>query len=126
MVAINFTIFVDKVASGEKCQTIRQKARCKPGDRLQLYTGMRTKACRKLGEGICTDVDYCSLRLGYITFGDASRHPSANEFARADGFPDYATMVKWFQDKYARPVFVGYVIKWRKITPGAPSPADRT
>ncbi len=35
MVAINFTVFQDKILDGSKCQTIRQAARCKPGDRLQ-------------------------------------------------------------------------------------------
>jgi hypothetical protein len=115
MVAFNFTMFVDKVASGEKLQTVRREARCKVGDRLQLYVNQRTKACRKLGDAICADVDYCAIKPEYITFGDASRHPNAHEFAKADGFGSYSDMVTWFQKKYKRHAFVGKVIKWQLI-----------
>lgn len=65
MVAFNFMPqFAPLVASGTKTQTIRQTARAKPGDRLQLYTGQRTKACRKLvdPDPVCTLVDYVGIR----------------------------------------------------------------
>ena len=52
MPALNFTMFVDKVESGEKRQTIRAYRKDgrdpKPGDPLYLFTGMRTTACRRL------------------------------------------------------------------------------
>ena len=51
MVAINFSPqFAGIVASGAKKQTIRKKNRFRIGDRLQLYTGQRTKNCKKLIE----------------------------------------------------------------------------
>lgn len=113
MIAINFSPeFVDDILSGKKRQTIRRTLRCKIGDSLQLYTGQRTKACRKIADAVCTDTDYCAIRPEYITFGDADKHPSADEFARADGFVDYADMVKWFQTKYDQRCFIGHVIKW--------------
>jgi hypothetical protein len=115
MVAINFTMFTDKVERGEKLQTVRREARCKVGDSLQLFTGMRTKNCRKLADAICTDVDYCAIRPEYITFGDASRHPDARMFALADGFGSYSDMVTWFQKQYECYAFIGKVIKWRLI-----------
>ena len=115
MVALNFSVFVDKVERGEKLQTIRRDFRGKVGDKIQLYTGQRTKKCRKLGEAICTDLDYCAIRPDYVTFGDADKHPDADDFAKADGFENYKTMVKWFQEKYDSYSFIGKVIKWQLI-----------
>jgi len=116
MVAFNFSPeFADAVASGAKRQTIRQTKRAKVGDRLQLYTGQRTKQCRKLIEPdpVCTVVDYCAVRPDYLTLGDVRLHPrDIDEFARADGFADYAAMVAWFKAKYGSPFFIGYVHKW--------------
>lgn len=39
MPSINFTVFIDKIISGEKNQTIRPigKQKYKPGDKLCLY-----------------------------------------------------------------------------------------
>ena len=51
MVAYSFkTIFADQVAALRKCQTIRADRRrhARPGEPLQLFTGMRTRQCRKL------------------------------------------------------------------------------
>ena len=51
---VNFTVFIDKILSGEKRQTIRKAGKkwdkVKVGDKLTLYTGLRTKKCRKLDE----------------------------------------------------------------------------
>lgn len=65
MVAYNFQArFAPDVAAGRKLQTIRaegRRAHAKAGDRVQLYTGMRTKACRKLAEGTCVVSTYCQI-----------------------------------------------------------------
>lgn len=56
MPALNFQKqFAPKILSGDKKQTIRgaRKYPIKVGDRLYLYTGMRTQQCTKLGESIC-------------------------------------------------------------------------
>ena len=56
MPALNFQKqFVPLIESGEKRQTIRsqRKQPIKVGDLLYLYTGQRTKNCRKLAESIC-------------------------------------------------------------------------
>lgn len=121
MVAFNFSPqFVPLVASGVKRQTIRQKARAKPGDNLQLYTGMRTKNCRKLidPDPVCTLVDYVSIRPQYLTLGNTKKHSGdADDFARRDGFKDYDDMVRWFQERYGSPYFQGYVHAWTSQTP---------
>lgn len=114
MVAFNFSPeFAEAVASGEKRQTIRQTRRAKPGDALQLYTGQRTKACRKLRDAICESVDYVAIRPDYLTVGDKRKHPAdIDEFARLDGFENYRAMVSWFERKYGSPYFIGYVHRW--------------
>lgn len=116
MVAFNFQPqFVADIQSGAKTQTIRRSARAKVGDRLQLYTGMRTKACRKIvdPDPVCILTNYIALRPDGITFGDASLFPSADEFARMDGFRDYADMHRWFTDRYDDAYFVGRLTRWR-------------
>ncbi len=68
MPALNFTVFIDKILSGEKRQTIRKKRRypIKQGDKLFLYTGMRQKNCRKLGEAMCLKVIPISINLAAL------------------------------------------------------------
>ena len=59
MAALNFQKqFAPDVESGIKLQTIRAKRKnpIKEGETLYLYTGMRTKKCRKLGEVKCYSV----------------------------------------------------------------------
>lgn len=58
MPALNFNIFVDKVESGKKRQTIRLKRKrlIKKGDKLYFYTRMMHKDCRKIGEAVCVGV----------------------------------------------------------------------
>lgn len=116
MVALNFSPeFADDVESGRKKQTIRQNARVKPGQLIQLYTGQRTKVCRKLGEAICLDVTYVGLTERGITLGDVRRFPrDRDEFARLDGFPNYTAMWDWFRDRYETESFTGFVIRWER------------
>lgn len=112
MVAYNFQgRFADLVEAGQKCQTIRQKARCKPGDRLQLYTGMRTKACRKLRDAVCTHVQPLTLPL-------RDNPLITDAFARADGFKDSKEMQAWFYDRYKKWIFEGFLIRWNEYPVG--------
>ena len=57
--------FVTQVESGRKRQTIRamRKIPFKVGDKLFLYTGLRTKDCRKLGEVICERVRHILIEM---------------------------------------------------------------
>ena len=114
MVAINFSAqFADRVERGDKRQTIRRKRKCEPGDALQLYTGQRTKACRKLRDAVCADVTYVGLTERGVTLGDVRRFPrDIDEFARLDGFESYADMWRWFSERYKTSSFTGYVIRW--------------
>lgn len=119
MAALNFHArFAPLVESGKKKNTIRRTRRAKPGDILYLYTGQRTKACRKLGEGICTDVTEVTINRhwfverrmdGVLTsFRDEAKH----EIAVLEGFKDWPEMRDWFKAKYGLP-FTGFMHFWR-------------
>lgn len=116
MVAFNFAAeFAGPVERREKMQTIRQTRRAAVGDRIQLYTGQRTADCRKLSadDPVCVCVDYVAIRPDDLTVGDTSKHPrNRDDFARADGFKDYADMHRWFSERYGTEHFVGYLHRW--------------
>lgn len=118
MVSINFSDrFADLVASRAKRQSIRadKHNRYAKGKQLQLYTGLRTKGARKLTDAdpIITERVYCAVRPDYLTLGGPG-YPKIDidEFAALDGFANYAEMVRWFQDTYKQPTFIGYCIRW--------------
>jgi hypothetical protein len=110
--------FAPLVESGAKTQTIRKTCRAKPGDTLYLYTGARTKACRKLGEGRCVSVVSVAiddhgrtLVAGNIVAPMLFDPTCAENFAKADGFDSYADMVEWFRKQHGLP-FSGYLYRW--------------
>ncbi|CAA2140495.1 hypothetical protein [Hyphomicrobium sp. ghe19] len=113
MVAINFQAqFVFDIRAGVKTQTIRQTARCKSGDELQLYTGQRTKACELIGTATCAICepitiadDFLAVRHWRLPAGDAEH------IAKIDGFASLAAMRDWFRERYGLP-FTGHRIMW--------------
>jgi hypothetical protein len=135
MTAYNFqACFAPDVECMYKRQTIRAKGKrrhARPGERVQLYTGQRTKACRKLvdPDPVCTAADEIKLarddgagrfcvtitkktKRGLserVIHGDESRF---KRFARADGFKSMAAMMDWFEKAHGLP-FEGVLIKWR-------------
>jgi len=114
MVAYNFqTQFAPDVEAGRKRQTIRsdgKRRHAQPGEMVQLYTGMRTKACRQLGTGVCTASDGCEIREDAVLVGDIAPR-DLDGFARADGFRDFDHMKQWFRDTHGLP-FTGRLIAW--------------
>ena len=106
--------FADDVESGKKRQTIRveRKRPVNPGDPLYLYTGMRTKACRKLGESECDEVHRfrregrgkwwlieVENRWGLMERGEYLGESDIAMMARLDGFDTTAEFEDWF-DQY--------------------------
>ena len=113
MAALNFQKrFAEAVETGEKRQTIRRRRADghdpKAGDPLYLYTGMRTKACRKLATVRCiaSIAIYLWHEPGAGLIGafpnsgpDLERVPCLpipadvlDEIAHRDGFEDAAEM----------------------------------
>lgn len=73
MVAYSFhRRFVPLIQSGIKRHTIRphRKRHARPGEAVQLYTGMRTKACQKIlaADPVCGRVDEVRMDLRWWPF----------------------------------------------------------
>jgi len=113
--------FADKVESGQKKQTIRMKRKRQTvcGDKLYLYTGMRTKNCRLLHNAICTrvesfvlwtDVAFSIDGVDFLSNVGTSGHKLAVE----DGFKTWEDFVAFFKKQYGLP-FYGEIISWEII-----------
>lgn len=129
MVALNFKPdFVIAIDGGQKRRTIRRVRKAgnpEPGKPLQLYTGLRTKACEKIRDATCTRVRPVTIdHTGVILDGrnlyagdspayqggpDAERYDG--DFARADGFDSFSGMAEFFEKQYGLP-FEGQLIEW--------------
>jgi hypothetical protein len=127
MPAFNFqNRFAPLILSGTKRSTIRSRE-AKVGTMAYLFTGMRTKACKRLGQSLiiaCTPIV-----IGYKDNGEAriklASHQltvkEAASLAITDGFDSAREMVKWFETTYKVPanhsgcghdVFSGFLIDW--------------
>lgn len=110
-----------------KRQTIRavgKRRHARPGEILQLYTAMRTKQCEKIGDARCTEVP--AIYIGFGTKKDVVRifgselieytGSSLDDFARADGFPDWDDLRR-FWDKNHPGVndFHGVMPQWEAM-----------
>lgn len=131
MVALNFkSQFADDVEDRRKRRSIRAPRKDgrnpKPGDKLQLYTGMRQKGCRKLLDAECTrvrpvEITHMGIALdGHQLYaGDAPAYAGGvdpehydSDFARADGFGTFQDMREFFEKEHGLP-FKGLLIEWR-------------
>ena len=121
---VNFTVFADKILSGEKRQTIRKASprwkNVKAGDKLSLYAGLRTKNCRKLGTAevdSIEDIKIVSKREnpGFTSRiwvnGKALGLREYEELSKADGFCWIVDFLEFFHSHYGKN-FEGKIIKW--------------
>ena len=139
MVAYGFKKqFVDPILSGlgnyewidgniprPKRQTIRavgKRRHARPGETIQLYTAMRTRQCRKLGEARCISVQPIKLFIGPASIGvdiDGEYFCGATrtkEFAQSDGFADVEAMIRfWMENHPGAREFSGMLIKWEPL-----------
>ncbi len=102
--------FVELVRTGQKMQTIRKKAHCKPGDKLSLrrWTGQPYRSKQEiLREAVCVRVEECRI---YDDEPDTSTE-TGEMLARADGFDTLADMKDWFLKTHGLP-FAGEKIVW--------------
>lgn len=122
MVAYSFkAFFAPQIEAGTKRQTIRSDRRrhARPGEMVQLYVGMRTKACRKIRPDVrCTKVGEVSIEVGPVAIdglhvdGVELSLEEAEAFARADGFPDRAAMHAFWMKEHGAGRFDGVIIYW--------------
>ncbi|WP_027367387.1 hypothetical protein [Desulfocurvibacter africanus] len=122
MVAYSFkSRFSEAVESGRKRQTIRalgKRRHARQGEAVQLYTGMRTRYCRKLvtPDPVCVsslpiymDQDMDG-RLVVVLAG--SRVDDLEGLAKADGFHDAVEFREFFERNHELP-FEGRLIRWK-------------
>ncbi len=82
-----------------------------------LYTGMRTKHCRKIADKTCLAAEQIILnfRTNQILVGGRVIWTEAGlySFARFDGFESWAGMAAFWDAKHDMPmVFEGWHIRW--------------
>lgn len=124
MPVLNFkSQFVLKIQCREKTHTIRDKRKIpiEVGDKLYLFTGMRTKHCKR----ILTDPVICTKVEEIEIIADADIHaPGAvwidrqmldndekEQLARRDGFENFADMIRFWDGRLP---FVGDIIHWKE------------
>jgi hypothetical protein len=106
--------FVLPIAHGTKIHTIREDKhdRWKPGKKIHMATGVRTKRCNKFRQTICTGVQ--TINILYI---DNIMHVLINDkllderevyqLALNDGFYSLEEFRKWFHSDFS-----GKIIHW--------------
>jgi hypothetical protein len=133
MVAYSFKRrFAPPILMGAKAQTIRaprtgRSRHARAGEQLQLYIGMRTRHCRRLGAPACTAV--VPVRLVFGPTGPAELFqvngvplPPArmDAFAREDGFLSVEEMTAFWWAEHpgegALLTFEGVLIRWQAFS----------
>lgn len=106
-----------------KRQSIRAKRRDgrnpHAGETLYLYTGLRTKQCRKLGQTPCkSTTEIVVARSGICLAGQWITPAEADQIAIADGFNSYSELWDFMEREHHMMAiedtsgFWGLLIKW--------------
>ncbi len=122
MVAYSFNKrFVAPILDGTKIGTIRKqrKRHARAAEWVQLYTGMRTKYCARIGSGVCQSARPIILSLddAGVFYRDAMESirdaDDLDAFAVADGFADWDHLdAFWRVSHPGVAVFEGTHIVW--------------
>ncbi|MFN3994860.1 MAG: hypothetical protein ACK4IU_18360 [Tabrizicola flagellatus] len=126
MVAYSFQPrFIEPIRQGFKTQTIRaigQRRHARPGELLQLYSGMRTRHCERiLPDTPCLEVMQVEIqfRAGEIAriVTDGAPIRDLDAFALRDGFADAVDMSAFWRDHHPQVTsagFNGVLIEWAR------------
>lgn len=123
MVAYSFqSRFRPKIEARLKRHTLRndRKRHARVGEALQLYTGMRTRQCKKIGDATCTAVlrirlDFEYRRVEFLESGHAITTPDDTDaFAVGDGFDDWKDMRAFWAEQHPEitKAWEGVMIQW--------------
>jgi len=112
-----------------KRQTIRaigKRRHARPGETVQLYYGMRTKQCEKIGEGRC--IAALPIRIvvkehsmptwiggAFVGAGSAEYPGGLHELAQRDGFEGSGDMHEFWKAEHGLGEFNGVLIKWAPL-----------
>ncbi len=113
--------FVPDIEAEIKDQTIRVrgKRKFKPGDTLHLFTGLRTKKCRKIGTATVSevfDIDILQATILRYRIVRTDCVGALEEIIRRDGFKSEDDFFAFFKRQYGE-VFYGQVIRWTNFRP---------
>jgi hypothetical protein len=138
MVAYSFKKrFGPPILAGIKAQTIRadRKRHARPGELVHLFTGMRTRQCRRLGETPCLSVEPIRIELPrarrvpevliFDAGGALAQHyltaRALQNFARADCFADFDELhAFWRAEHPGVDTFRGVLIRWQPLVAADP------
>lgn len=114
-----------------KRQTIRaigKRRHARPGETLQLYHGMRTRQCVKIGDARCVNVVGIRIHVngGRVVIAPGTREENVfdktvqlDAFAQRDGFADWPDMQAFWREEHGDlsrlGPFVGVLILWDQI-----------
>ncbi|MCA9137263.1 MAG: ASCH domain-containing protein [Planctomycetales bacterium] len=125
MVAYNFQKqFAEPIRSGLKTHTIRRDGKrrhARPGEHLQLYTGMRTRSCEKIiPDPICSAVHPIIILVGETSIhritiernGSVHSLEKLGQFAIDDGFESLEAFHRFWKDFHGVGAFQGRLISW--------------
>lgn len=123
--ALNFRIeYVPLVRSGKKKMTIRRvrkKGNPKVGDKLTLYTGMRSPQCALIKTVECSAVVPITLFWdGMVILNGKKLSPRETQvIAISDGFESSEDFINFFKETYGlyqdcQDGFEGNIIEWTK------------
>ncbi|MBR0687326.1 hypothetical protein JQ594_15450 [Bradyrhizobium manausense] len=109
-----------------KRQTIRavgKRRHARPGETLQLYCGMRSPQCFKIGEARCTAVRpiLIYVQADHVEIKGERHLRSLSEldaFAQSDGFANWSEMKAfWLEEHRGKRLgpFVGILIQWEAM-----------
>lgn len=83
------------------------------GQTLFLYTGLRTKSCRKLGVATCKSIEEITIEShGINVAGFWLSHADVENLAFDDGFDSFEQMLAFFEKEHSGLPFWGLLIKW--------------
>lgn len=117
--------FVDAIRNGSKTQTIRPvpKRKISPGDFLSLRRWSGRPYFSKMDNiGKATVVKVCRIEicdLYGVTIDGVGIGARVDEFARQDGFKNWADMLEFFDAHYDLP-FRGILIRWELLPKNNP------
>jgi uncharacterized protein YqfB (UPF0267 family) len=115
MPLISFSVFREKIISGEKRQTIRaeRKYPIRSGDRLYLWWKSRTKEREFLCETVCTEVIPIWICPHWVKLGQLYlNRQEIYQLALQDGFESSKEFLEFFQHEPNCVNFKGILIKW--------------
>lgn len=120
MPAYNFQArFAPAVEAGRKLHTVRRRRNreTRAGERLKLYTGMRTKTCRLLREARCSAVKSLVIDEDGRWYVDAREQWTPLEIAAfvaadTDGLMNPSQFLEFIATNYGLPFDDGVIIYW--------------